>query len=183
MPGMTQSLFHTVDIALNAWDHIRENGDLFGIDRWTLQDFIGHVFVGWDIKVVLRDQNAAAVVVGKGGWLLALPLYWPEEWSNQRSEADHAEDGDEDDAAVSPTWREVSFDTALTDSVSGSDPMDLVELLIENESDGNAPSMRLATALAVEAVILSAPADRQQALRVLLALQGLSQHTGYTRVV
>lgn len=190
-----QRRWNVIDAILNRWEAVRADySDV--MESWDLPTFLARTFPDWDTIAVLRQQGAAAACLRRDDLVIALSFTWPKGCSPVQTQTFPAST-DPDAAPITvriircdidntpDNWRTAAFDTGLTESLTGSDPLAMItELLLPNQSQapaGEEPSLR--DLLAIEALLLAIPEEERPAARMLAALRGLDrQHTGYDRL-
>lgn len=202
-----QQHWNLIDGILNRWEALR-NDYAAAMQTWDLPTFIARTFPGWEVVAVLREQGAAAACLRLDDTLIALPFTWPKGCSPAKTlGSPTGADGEPDPFAVRiiacdidttlDGWRPGAFDTGITESVTGTDPLAMItEAIISDwhpERLTGAPGSPLPhqwgqeppplrELLSIEALLIALPDADREAARMLLALRGITQRTGYDRL-
>lgn len=147
--------YYEVDRVLYNWEYWSKGHA--AVDRWGYQMFVERVFPGWQMVTFIKRNDKAAMALRHNETLFVLPLDDPEDIRDSRRQ---------------------SFDTAITDSVSGTSAIAMADMMISNNIEAH-DFVPPRVALMIEAIVLGAPAHEQDAIRTMMALRGLSQPTGY----
>lgn len=173
--------WNTMEGVFAQWDVVREQDQPNDPSAWSLGWCIEQVFRDWQVAVALREGNAVAVVMARHGLLMALPVRWSAH-EDRVLPSDpvrpSARAGDVDVRAA----QEDLFDRALTEGVTGRDPLDLIDALIAPAAGADKADPSLRTRLVVEALVLSLPVHLRAGAEMLLALRGFVRLTGYRRL-
>lgn len=201
-----QRRWNLLDAIFNRWEALRADYS-DAMESWDLLTFLSRTFPDWDTVAVLREQGAAAACLRRDDTLISLDFTWPKGCSPAQtlSLPALADDGDDDPLPVRiiacdidttlDDWRAGAFDTGLTESFTGDDPIEMIDSLYPAQPGTltglprsmpymagiDAPPLR--HLLAIEALLLAvSDDDKRAATRMLLALRGIPQRTAYDRL-
>lgn len=205
-----QHRWNLMDSVLNRWEALRSDYAT-AMRSWVLPTFIARTFPDWNVVAILREQGAAAACLRHDDTLISLDFTWPKGCSQVQTltlppAATNPDPVDEKNTPLTARiircdidqtlddWREGAFDTGLTESFTGRDPIEMIDALFPAQPyalTGRPRSMPympgidqppLRHLLAIEALLMVVPDDERAAARMLLALRGLSQRTGYDQL-
>lgn len=144
----------------NIQRHLDDAREHENIETWTVDYFLRRIYPGWTVTTLLTDNSTTTAVLHQDNLVTTFDFVDP-------TVGDEA--GDDEDMYDT---RAVRFDQAIGSGVTGTSHVEMIDGLSRDAELARTfgVSSTITTRL-IEALIADAPADQQDALRMMNALR------------